>query len=325
MESCPRKLVLALLCIWLALSASGGEAGLTVSNQRTDPNGVIWYDATSPHNGPGATTLRVLPPTKPPSGLPRLILYVLPVIAGVNFQDEFGDGLEELRRLNVHNDYNAYIVAPSFKTTPWYADHDSNPDRRYESFLVQDLVPWVWANLSASSQEEHWLVGFSKSGFGALSLIFRNPMVFDAAIAWDVPANRPNAEDWSMLDNYGTENNFQNNYRLTADFVSAHKEQFRAATRLWLSLDFATHRGKPTFGEQMSALTRRFRDQGVQYMLGRRAERIHTWGSGWLPHGIAALHSRRYITTQHELQRTVSEVQSTAKPEKLLLGTISKN
>jgi hypothetical protein len=255
--------------------------------------------------------------------VPRLFLYVLPVIAGVDLQDKFGDGFEELRRLNVHNDYNAYIIAPSFKTTPWYADHDSNPDRRYESFIVKDLVPWVRANLSISGHEEHWLVGFSKSGFGALSLIFRNPMVFDAAVGWDIPANQPNA-DVRMLDNYGTEGNFQNNYRLTADFVSAHKEPFGTATRLWLSLDFATHNGIPTYRDQMTALARRLRDQGVQFMLGRRAERTHTWGSGWLPDAIAALHRRRYITLPHEPQPALSEVHLTAKPGKPPLMTIPK-
>ena len=58
---------------------------------------------------------------------------------------------------------------------PWYADHASDPDRRYESFLVNDLVPWVQANLAVTGQEEHWLVGLSKSGFGAVTLLFRNP------------------------------------------------------------------------------------------------------------------------------------------------------
>ena len=52
----------------------------------------------------------------------------------------FGDGLEALRALNVHNLYNAHLIAPSFHAVPWYADHDSNPDRRYEGFLVNDAT-----------------------------------------------------------------------------------------------------------------------------------------------------------------------------------------
>jgi hypothetical protein len=310
-----RKTVLALLCIWLALPAYGEEAGLTVSNQRTDNNGVIWYDAASSYNGPGTTTLRVLRPTNPPSGMPHRFLYVLPVRIGVDLNDEVGDGLEELRRSNVHNDYNADIIAPSFQSAPWYADHDFNPARRYESFMVRDLVPWVRANLSTTGQEEHWLIGFSKSGFGALTLLFRNPTVFDAAVAWDVPTDQSNTGDNRMLENYGTESNFQNNYRLTADLISAWKEPFRTATRLWLSQDYVTHHGIPTFRDQMVAFTRRLRDHDVQFMLGRRAKRTHTWGSGWLPPAVADLYRRRYPAAQDEPQSVVStsEAQSSVR------------
>jgi hypothetical protein len=91
-----------------------------------------------------------------PPGKSHRFIDVLPVIDDVDLADFFGDGLEEL---------NAHIIAPSFKTVPWYADHDSDPERRYESFLVNDLVPWVQANLSVTGQEEHWLIGLSKSGF----------------------------------------------------------------------------------------------------------------------------------------------------------------
>ena len=259
----------------------------------------------------GATALRVLRPTNPAPGMPHRFLFVLPVIVGVDLKDEFGDGLEELRKANVHNEYNAHIIAPSFQSAPWYADHDSNPDRRYETFIVRDLVPWVRANLSTTGQEEHWLVGFSKSGFGAVTLLFRNPTVFDAAVAWDLPADQSHTGVWGMLDNYGTESNFQNNYRLTADLISACKEPFRTAPRLWLSQDYVTYRGASTFRDQMLAFTRRLRDHGVQFMLGRRAKRIHTWASGWLPHAIADLYQRRY----HGRTKPTSEFNAQFKDE----------
>ena len=309
-----RRTVLALLCIWLALPVCVVEAGLAVTNQRRDSNGVIWYDTTSSYNGPGATVLRVLRPTNPAPGMPHRFLFVLPVIVGVDLKDEFGDGLEELRKANVHNEYNAHIIAPSFQSAPWYADHDSNPDRRYETFIVRDLVPWVRANLSTTGQEEHWLVGFSKSGFGAVTLLFRNPTVFDAAVAWDLPADQSHTGVWGMLDNYGTESNFQNNYRLTADLISACKEPFRTAPRLWLSQDYVTYRGASTFRDQMLAFTRRLRDHGVQFMLGRRAKRIHTWASGWLPHAIADLYQRRYTAAQNQPQSSRLNLKMKAGP-----------
>ena len=282
--------ILAFLCVWLALPTYAEATGLTVSNPQTDGNGVIWYDATSSYNGPGSTTLRVLSPTNPAPGMPHRFIYVLPAIPGVDLQDEFGDGLEELLALNVHNDYNAHIIAPSFQVEPWYANHDSNPDRQYESFMVHDLVPWVQANLSVTGQEEHWLIGFSKSGFGAVTLLFRNPTVFDAAAAWDFPADQPDTYDFGMLDNYGTDTNFQNNYRLTEDWIAARKEPFQTTERLWLSEDYVTYYGIPTFRDEVLAFAERLSDNDVQYHADRRCDsytlldvRMAASGGGWSP------------------------------------------
>ncbi len=73
-----KKMILALLCVGLAIPAYAGATGLTVSNPQTDGNGVVSYDAASANNGPGTTTLRVLAPTSPAQVTHRFI-YVLPV------------------------------------------------------------------------------------------------------------------------------------------------------------------------------------------------------------------------------------------------------
>jgi hypothetical protein len=101
-----KKIIVPLLCVWLALPTYARALGLIVENPRMDSSGVTWYDATSSYNGPGSTILRVLPPTNPASGMPHRFIYVLPVIVDVDLQNLFGDGLEELLALNVHNDYN---------------------------------------------------------------------------------------------------------------------------------------------------------------------------------------------------------------------------
>ena len=38
----------------------------------------------------------------------------------------------------------------------------------------------------------------------------------------------------SSADNYGTDANFQANYRLTPSFVEAHKTPFLAKNRIWI-------------------------------------------------------------------------------------------
>ena len=284
--------ILVLLCIGLvALPTVVGAPGLAVTPLQTDGRGVTWYDATSAYNGPGSTILRVLPPTSPAPGMRRRFIYVLPVEPAVDLQSKVGDGLEELLALNVHNEYNAHIIAPSFKAVPWYADHDSITDRQYESFMVRDLVPWVQVNLSVTGKEEHWLIGFSKSGFGAVTLLLRNPTVFNAAAVWDFPAARSHPYEWNMLDNYGTNANFQNNYRLTGDWIAARPAPFQTAPRLWLSDDY----GALTFRDEVLAFAERLQANDVQFVLAEGgATRPHSWTSGWLPEAVAGLQYMRH-------------------------------
>jgi len=288
-----RKTALPFL-VWLILSIHTEAAGLEVSEPVVADDGVIWYEATSSFNGPDATTLRVLSPAQPAPGMSRRFIYVLPAIAHVDLESEFGDGLEALRALNVHNDYNACIIAPSFLAEPWYADHASDPDRRYESFMIQDLVPWVRANLSVTGVEEHWLLGFSKSGYGAVTLLLRHPTVFDAAAAWDFPADEPDAFGHQMLDNYGSDENFQANYRLTNDFIAGRREPFRTERRLWLSDDHVTYRDAPTYRNDVLAFASRLQANEVLFLLEGGETRIHTWSSGWVGEAVAGLQKLRY-------------------------------
>ena len=287
------RIILTLLCVVLTFPMYATAAGLAVSNPHTDANGVVSYDTVSSYNGPGSTTLRVLAPTSP-AGVTHRFIYVLPVAPNAENQDLFGDGLEALRALNVHNLYNAHLIAPSFKVMPWYADHATDPERRYESFLVNDLVPWVQANLAVTGQEEHWLVGLSKSGFGAVTLLFRNPGVFSAAAAWDFPADQADTTEFDMVDNYGTEANFQSNYRLTDAWIAARKTPFQTATRLWLSHDVVSFDGSPTYLQEVDAFAGRLQAQGVQFLRTGGATRGHSWTSGWLPEAVASLQEMRF-------------------------------
>jgi hypothetical protein len=79
------------------------------------------------------------------------------------------------------------------------------------------------------------LIGFSKSGYGALDLLFKHSDVFDAAAAWDFPADMANYTDFGADENYGTDANFQTNYRLTDAFIDTWKAPFTAENRIWIS------------------------------------------------------------------------------------------
>src|SRR5271165_6246329 len=101
---------------------------------------------------------------------------------------------------------------------------------------MTELQPWVNANFSTSGTEQSWLIGFSKSGIGAEDLILKHPDLFTLAATWDFPADMSSYDYYgpSSTANYGTDANFQANYRLTQAFVAAHKAPFQTNNRLWI-------------------------------------------------------------------------------------------
>src|SRR5208337_4490263 len=143
---------------------SAGTAGFQVSYQSTDGQGVKSYDVLSTNDGYGPQTLRVLAPTNPAAGVAHNFLIVLPVQSGL--QTTFGDGLTTLEGIDAQDQYNLTIIEPTFAIDPWYADNPNDPHLQYETFMTQELVPWIKQNLGTTGQEQTWLLGFSKSGIG---------------------------------------------------------------------------------------------------------------------------------------------------------------
>src|ERR1043166_2622788 len=242
-----------------------------------DGNGVKSFSVTSVYQGPQPTIVRVLEPTNPAAGKPRRFLYVLPVETGVTgLSSAFRDGLEELRLLDVPNRYNVTLIAPSFHIDPWYADHDTDLATRLESFVVNDLVPFGDSFGTPGQVPQRWLVGFSKSGTGALSLILRNPNVFSAAAAWDGPAQ---LSDLTVFPS--SQENFTRYF--IPSLVTKNAEAFRTRNRLWISGDQSVWTG------DMIQLHNQLVQAGVLHTWVEGGQRAHGWLSGWLAGARAAL------------------------------------
>ena len=57
-----------------------------------------------------------------------------------------------------------------------------------EKYLLEDVLPLVEGSYPVETGPDgRLLVGFSKSGWGAWSLLLRHPGVFGKAAAWDAP------------------------------------------------------------------------------------------------------------------------------------------
>lgn len=265
---------------------SGGDVFANVGFQAyytsTDAQGVRSYEIFSADNGPGPEVMRVLAPAHPALGVPHNFLYVLPVQPRLG--GAFNDGLETLRRLDAQDRYNLTIIEPTFGTDPWYADNPKNPDVRYETFMTRQLAPWVKKNLAITGREQNWLIGFSKSGLGAQDLILKHPDIFALAASWDFPADMSSSDELGTDPgaSYGTNANFQANYRLTAAFVHAHKGPFLHQRRIWIG-------GSTEFPADMSDYAKLLTEEGILYTREAPRRMSHSWDSGWVPAAVAAL------------------------------------
>lgn len=264
---------------------------ITIGTPTTDAHGVQSYPVTSVFLGGVGTTVRVLTPTSPAPGVPPRVLYVLPVEAGVDLGSPFGDGLDELRLLDVPNRFNATLIAPSFPIEPWYGDHATDQTRQLESFVISDLVPF---GDSLRPAAQRWLVGFSKSGHGALSLILRHPHVFSAAAAWDAPVQLTDLSLFpGLFANFGTEGQFDR-YEIPA-LVTENAVAFQQQPRLWISGDDSA------WTAHMQTLHQQMTQAGVLHTFVESGARTHAWFSGWLDGAVTWLHGAATPTSPIDL------------------------
>ena len=260
---------------------TGGNAGFQVSYQSTKAR-VDTYNVLSSNNGYGPQVLRVLQPRKPALGVARNFLIVLPVEPGLG--STYGDGLGTLQGLDAEDRYNLTIIEPTFAIDPWYANNPIYPNLQYETYLTQELVPWIKSRLSTTRHEQVWLIGFSKSGLGAQDLILKHPHLFTLAASWDFPADISSYDQYGdSADSYGTNANFQANYRPTSAFIQAHSAPFLSRNRIWIGGYSLYHQDVADYGSELTSV-------GVLHTVGAPQQVAHRWDSGWVPAALAGLY-----------------------------------
>jgi hypothetical protein len=150
----------------------------------------------------------VLLPDKLDKAKPCKVLYILPALGPGD-----KEGIREARKLGLANKYNIICVGPDFSRMPWYGDNPGNPKIRYDSYLPDVIVPFIDKTYPTIAKPAgRILVGFSKSGLGAVSLLLRHPEVFGRAGAWDAPL----LEGGIRSDYFGSKENFMKEYYIPA-------------------------------------------------------------------------------------------------------------
>jgi len=258
------------------LSAADETASAPSDEKR--PCGVIVHTVESEFQA-GPTEIRVLPPTASKQGKKHRTLYVLPVEAGNG--KRWGDSIQEVVRHDIHNRHDLVCVFPTFSRLPWYADHPTELAIRQESHFLKTVVPFVERAYPVESvREARLLVGFSKSGWGAWSLLLRHPKQFGKAAAWDAPLMTDKPNKYGMGPIFATQENFER-YQISA-LLKNRADPLGRSPRLILM-------GHDAFKAQHEAVHRLMDTLKLRHHYREGPHRDHSWNSGWLPEAVELL------------------------------------
>jgi Ca2+-binding RTX toxin-like protein len=255
-------------------------SGAWFSGPFLDADGFETYTVDSIYQA-GPTVIRVYRPAGLDENVPSRVVYVLPVESGLGRQ--YGDGLLTARAQNPLPNSNTIFVSPSFSNLPWYADNPLNSKIRQESHLKHVVVPFIEQNYSViAAPQGRLLFGFSKSGYGAFSMLLRNLDFYGAAFAWDAPLAMTNPSYHGGLGSiYGTAQNIEA-YRVWS-LLSAHATELAAQpARLFMM-------GYSGYYYDMESTHARMNQLGIPHEYDAGVLRQHIWQSGWVSGGLSML------------------------------------
>jgi S-formylglutathione hydrolase FrmB len=249
-----------------------------VSAPKIDDNGFAVHEVVSPFQA-GKTRLRVLLPDNLEPACRYPVVYVLPVEAAD--EHHYGDGLLEVKNRNLHNRHRAIFVAPTFSHLPWYADHPTDPTIRQETYFLEVVVPFVEKTYPAiADARARLLLGFSKSGWGAWTLLLRHPKTFGRAAAWDAPLLLDHPGPYGSGAIFGTPENFEKFHvaRLLREKAAALGDD----KRLILV-------GSGSFQHDHEQTHSQLDDLAIPHVYRDGPLRKHDWHSGWVSEAVELL------------------------------------
>ena len=247
-----------------------------VSEASEDKEGFLVHEVDSPYQK-GKTQVYVLTPDRMDNGRQYPVVYVLPVEPGDGTQH--GDGLVEIKKLDVHNKFGVIAVMPTFSDWPWYCDHPTDPGIRQETYFVKVVVPLIERTYPVlPAPAGRLLLGFSKSGLGAFTLLLRHPDFFGRAAAWDAPLKmaEPNLV-------FGTQENFDN-YR-----VSTLLENGAAKLKTHGRLAMIGYSRSAKYRPHHQAIHDQMTRLGIPHDYRDVLHEEHDWRSGWLEDAVKFL------------------------------------
>ncbi|NKB68888.1 MAG: hypothetical protein GKR89_17620 [Candidatus Latescibacteria bacterium] len=129
----------------------------------------------------------------------------------------------------------------------------------------------TWVQIGAFTREPVVLVGFSKSGSGALGLALDRPELVRSVLVFDAPVDRWDLPPWDTED-------FYDQARWEADLPMA---QMGRVCRVFNQRRLV-HVGGASFSEDHRVFAQALSQGGADHVWIEDEERVHHWDSGWL-------------------------------------------
>jgi S-formylglutathione hydrolase FrmB len=237
-----------------------------VSGPKKSPDGLQTFVVTSDYQARPCNVYVLLPDAFDAKKKYK-VLYILPAWAPSK------EGVLEARKLGLHNKHGVICVAMDFSTMPWYADHPDDPKRRYDSYLPDVIVPFIDKTYpTVAAPEGRVLVGFSKSGLGAVTLLLRHPEVFGRAGSWDgilIMDNRP--------EFFGPKEHYLANYYVP-NLVKKRAALLKKQPARLAIVGYGIRSFEKLTEDAHKLLDR----HGIPHYYENGTRREHEWGSGWL-------------------------------------------
>lgn len=281
----PRPLALLRLSLafvatfTVGFAATHGEVPATkISHAHTNAAGVIVHVVRSELQS-GPTEIQVLLPEKLDPVKRPAVVYLLPVEAGPG--EYWGRAFADIQSAGLQNRHGVICVYPTFAKLPWYADHPTDAHLRQETYFTQVVVPFVETNYhTLAGPRGRLLLGFSKSGWGAFSLLLRQPELFGRAAGWDAPFTMDGPTKYGMGEILGTQANFER-HRLTT-LLRDRANDLRGEKRLGVF-------GYDNFREHHVQLHALLEELKIPHEYHDGPKRRHHWNSGWVAEALEFL------------------------------------
>lgn len=269
------KIIYILLVNILFVYGCRNNFTSTAINSNSIDEQISVYTLKTPYQN-SDTSIYVLLPDKKAPNQKYSALYILPVNPG---PQAALTALKEAQRLTIQNRYNLICVSPAFEKMPWYADHPFDKHIRQESYFINTVVPFVDKSFPVKKKAENrFLLGYSKSGWGAWSLLLRHPKMFGCAASWDAPLMMDKIGKYLTSDIFGTQENFEQ-YRITNLLQNSAANLRQKPIRLILL-------GHSFFGQDDIQIDQLMNSFSIPHYWDHGSTLKHSWDSGWMENAV---------------------------------------